>query len=66
MTSSKWNSHTLGESNMTSPENDSAQRDTAEKSSVSKSSLSLDWWAVIVALAFILLIWLGILQNVPW
>jgi hypothetical protein len=29
-------------------------------------SLSLDWWAVLAALALALLVLVGIIPNVPW
>jgi hypothetical protein len=35
-------------------------------SSPSKLQLSLDWWAVIVALACISLIGIGVITAVPW
>jgi hypothetical protein len=32
----------------------------------SKSFLSLDTWAVLLALGLSLLIWIGVIKHVPW
>lgn len=39
---------------------------TEQETPRSRRSLSLDWWAVIIALALALLIGIGVIQSVPW
>jgi len=41
--------------------------DTSRKTSPSKGpSLSLDAWAVVIALALALIVKFGVIKNVPW
>ena len=39
---------------------------TAEKKKPGRFQLSLDSWAVALALALSLLIWMGFIREVPW
>lgn len=37
-----------------------------EKRKASKRKLGVDWWAVIVAIAVLVIIKLGIVRSIPW
>ena len=40
--------------------------ESAEQPDSAWVTVSLDWWAVIVALVLVLLVWIGIFQSIPW
>ena len=40
--------------------------DDAVATSADKRGLTLDWWAVLLALVLALLVRVGLLQHIPW